>query len=431
MQTFVDSWRGFRLHYPDDWRVLYPPIAGVAFESPDKEVFFELSFSATKDPREAVTERLGRFPPHEARMLENAAEQASALFRDQFCHGQVRARGGVVAMLQARHGNSTDLTSLLREFLSSLAPVNPIARSPWQEPTEHAFGLLCPDGWQVQSALVLPGAAQAREPRCRVHAGPGLFCALEPEFTSFVHGPPQMPGDISLPLNGLRPLLEQFLLPRWNGCRVLEFEDFNNPLEAFVRLQLPDGALRVVKLQAIKMPQMPYRWIGGPVWFIQGPAPALADMEPVFRGVLASMQTDPNWTRREQARSRQMMASQSAQFAAQQNQWMNLQQNLHNQRMHDIHMQGVNNTMIHNTRREIADMQMHGFQQNMASSDRMHHDNINSIRERTDFVDNSGTVYNVDAQHERLWSDGQGHFVGGDWNLQAPANWEELRPWRP
>lgn len=417
MNRHIDAWRGFQVDYPEGWRVLYPPIEGVAF---DGTAFLELSFVDAPDARTALMQRLHRFQPHEARQLPSAPDEAAVLFRQPDFQGQLRvrwARGrATVAMVQAR--DEADLTGLLQSTLRTLRPHPPVRRQTWQEPSEASLTLLCPEGWQPQAGVF--GPPGTRQPMARVSRDPQVWAAAESEFQVF-REPNAWGMEPVLPFRGLGPLVEHVLGPRWQqqGCKVLGFEDFGQPDRAEVRLAGPDGTFRVVMLQAVQMGQG--RWLGGIAGTIQGPP----ELEPILRGVLASIKINPRWRAGENAVFQHGMALQQQQSQ----QWMQLQTNMHNQRMHDIQMQGLNNTQIHQQRQDIADASMAGYWRNSETQAEMHHDTINSIRERTDYVDPlTGQVHNLPSHHERVWTDGQEHFLAAPWSFEPPPDWHEVRP---
>ncbi len=424
MGTFKNAWQGYQIDYPDGWRILYPPIDGVAFDGPDSSAFLEFSRIEADGPLQALRRRLGTIPQHEARLLEETPEQAALLFRHGDCSGELRARwqGGQATVIMAQSRQTLDLTELIRTTLGSLRPLEPIPRRPWSDPAEGSVQILCPQDWRVDNGYGVDSFG-IRQPICRVSLNRHTFLHLEAEFRGFTQGPPEYYGDIHLPMRGLFPVLEGGFLNRWGG-QVLAFEDFGNPKEADARLRLPDGIIRVARFSAAAMPNSP-RWVGGLCHYYQAAPDEIDQLEPIFRGLAKSYQIHPQW------QNQQRMA-QNAQFqqqhAQQTQQWMNQSQNLHQQRMHDIQMQGQANTARHEMRQNLSDAQMSGFQERMHSSDQMQHDTINSIRERSDYLDpQTGQVHNFSAHHQQVWSDGQGHWLGTDWDIQPSPDWHQLK----
>ncbi|ODT58645.1 hypothetical protein ABS71_18735 [bacterium SCN 62-11] len=426
MSSWSNPWQGYQIDYPDGWRILYPPIEGVAFDSPDGGAFLEFSQMQAANAGQAVRERLSKIPGHEARSLEDTPDQAAVLFRHGDVFGEMRARcqngRATLLLAQARQGKTIDLTETIRAALNGLKPLQPIPRQLWKDPAENCFELLCPQGWRVDHGFA-PDTFGIRQPVCRVSLNRYTFLHLEGEFRGFTQGPPEFPGDIHLPLRCLYPVLEGGFLPKW-GARVLAFEDFGSPLEADARLRLPDGLERVARLAAATVPNSP-RWAGGVSHYYQATPDEMVQLEPIFRGIAKSYRVDPNW----QNYQRQLQNAQfQSQHAQQTQQWMNQSQNLHQQRMQDIHMQGQANTARHQMRQDLNDAQVSGFQQRMDSMDRMHHDNINSIREMSDYLDpQTGQMHNLSSHYEQVWNDGKGHFVATDWHLDAPPDWHQLK----
>jgi hypothetical protein len=428
MSTWKNAWQGYQIDHPDGWRTLYPPIDGVAFDSPDSQAFLEFSQIAAPSAGQALQQRLGKIPGHEARSLEDSPEKSAVLFRHGDCSGELRARWkngrATLILAQARQGAQVDLTELIRSALSGLKPLQPIPRQPFRDPAESSWEILCPQGWRVDHGFA-PDAFGIRQPICRVSLNPHTFLHVEGEFRSFTQGPPEYFGDIHLPMRGLFPVLEGGFLPKW-GAQVLAFDDFGNPREAEARLRLPDGLVRVAKLSAatLPIPNSP-RWVGGLCYYYQAAPQEMLDLEAIFRGMAASHHIQPQWQNQQRMNQNAQFQSQHAQ---QTQQWMNMSQNLHQQRMHDIHMQGQANTARHEMRQQINDAQVSGFQQRMDSQDRMHHDNINSIREMSDYFDpQTGHMHNLSSHYEQVWSDNRGHFVATDWHIEAPPDWHQLK----
>ena len=419
MSTLRDAWQGYQIDYPDGWRILYPPLEGVAFDAPDGSAFLECSQVQAGSAMEALGQRLGRIPQHEARRLEDTPTQAAILFRHANGAGEMRARcqngRATVILAQAREGSALDLTDLIRQTSQSLRPLPPSPRQSWHEPSEGCCQLLCPPNWRVDCGMA-PDRTGIRQPICRVSLNRTTFLHLEADFHSFTQGPPEFFGEVHLPMCGLYPVLEGAYLGRW-GAQVLDFDDFGNPLEAEARLRLPDGLQRVVKLSGAPLPNSP-RWVAGACYYYQAPPQEMEQLESLFRGIARSYKINPQW-------QNQQRAMQNAQFQAQHSQqtqqWTNLSQNLHQQRMHDIQMQGQANTVRHEMRMQD------GFQERLDSMDRMQHDNINSIREEADYLDpQSGQVHVLSAHHHQVWSDGQGHWLTADWDIQPPPEWHKL-----
>ncbi len=105
----------------------------------------------------------------------------------------------------------------------------------------------------------------------------------------------------------------------------------------------------------------------------------------------------------------------------------------HNNRMAQIRNFGENNTRNFNTRSAAFDSQNKSWRDGQVSSDRMQTSTINGINDVNTWSDDAGNNYDVDGYNNKVYTDGNGEFIGtDDWNYNPNTdtningNWEEL-----
>lgn len=105
---------------------------------------------------------------------------------------------------------------------------------------------------------------------------------------------------------------------------------------------------------------------------------------------------------------------------------------LHRQRMADLQSNFQTGQRINQTNQEILDMGMRGFQNRMASSDRIQHNEVNGIWGRSDFYDHdNGQIYNLQSNQTNVWQwDNDDTFFGDQsgtqWRHTGNGFWSEL-----
>lgn len=469
-QLYQNAWRGFAAMYPQGWEAVSSEGAGVTFQTPDLSAQLELVLLPGQSMMTATQHAelyLAALPDHQGEVLDGSSDNyLRAVFEGPQWRGVISVHltsgGGTLAVARSRPDHQGDLETPFSKMLASLSPIAPIQRQRWNEPTEGAFALDIPAGWSCQSALLPPPTPTgARQPVARVNVDPNgqIFLALEPEYRTFVHGElprkaaedegflgmlgrwannaghgmAQAMGEIVCPLRGLQPVVESFFLPHWQqlfpGCRLLSYCDYGKPDVADVRLWLPGDLIRVVRLRGIPLANTG-RWMGGHSYFYQAPAALMPKFEPIFLGIVQSVANNPAWRQNEQARSSMLFNNQMAHQNQMNNQWMALNNNLHQQRMNDIAMAGQANTQIHQNNMAIGDMQMAGWQNQSAGFNTMQHQIVNGINERDDFINpNTGVVHNLSHHVQNYWEAGQDVIVGSNAQLQPPPNWTPLQRW--
>ncbi|MCB9676218.1 MAG: zinc ribbon domain-containing protein [Alphaproteobacteria bacterium] len=445
---YADAWSGFSVHRPEGW-VALPGADGVRFTCGASVLGIgRLPPHATATARDHVQALLQGLPPGHVVPLRDEPRAATVRVDGAPWSGHVQVRvgdQGGLYVLGHTDDVALDIHAVCNALLASLAPIERAARAPFVEPHEGSFQLLQPAGWVVHHTFATPNGA--RSPWCRAVADPSgrTFVACEVDtLATFLDRPLDPPapqgffaslgrmaeqafaGAPRMPFQGLAPVIEHHYAPRWiqaiPGSELVGIEPLS-PTGAYARMALPDGILRVVKVEGTRMPQLgPEHWGAVMAHFYQAPADDMPRLEPVLRGVARSFQVNPQWFRAESARVAQQHAMQMQMHQQQ----MQMSQRLHQQRMHDIQSAGAASNAMFQAQQEISDMQMQGWRDRNGMSDHGHHQAINAIRGTADYVAPSGEVFNT-TDVDRLYRNGQGDFVGGGSAFEPGMDWEELK----
>ncbi len=473
--TLDDMWRGLRLHYPQGWNVLFPSATVVAFEAPDESASLALVTlpDASLGGAEQVARSLVKDLPNVELRSEghNSDTQATVQYRSDEGDGRVLVRlsqGSGFALFADRKAgaNRIDVGEPFRVLLGSLSRLKPFNREAFVCPQEQSFRVSIPKGWRVDSTI--HAGNNQRRPMCRVFGDPTgqIQVAFEPEMAMFLDSPDIAPppkeegffakvsrfakhtgqalstamGQPPMPFDGLRPVAERHFFPRIQqqhpGTEFISFHDFKNPQIGQMRLRMPDGSIRVVLLEGARLPQMgPKTWGAVQLCWYQAPADVMARFESVLRGVVDGFQINPAWQANEVRRQQQVNAMRQQQMAQQQRQRTQMMQQQHQHNMQMLQSQAAASNAMYQANQEVMDIQMQGWQERQTMQDVGHHNTVQTIREVTDYAAPAGTVawnsngvLEVSSHHEHVWSDPQGQLFAGDWSVDVPADWEELRP---
>lgn len=483
-----DRWRGFRVGRPADWRVLYPPGATVCFESPGRDAWIELTTLPPDPVVDAVQQArllVGSLPDVELRAAgDHGPTQAALAYRTPTIEGRVHVRlspaGCVAVIARRRRESAVDLEVPTMRLLESLGPIEPIAREPFVCPHEQSFRLQRPRGWRVDSTIAqTPGG---RHPMCRVWADPSgqTLLAIEPEIALFVDVPdapaPKQGGGFfatlgrlaseagkalatpmghaPMPFAGLGPAAERHFLPKIErfvpGTKLVAFQAYG-PTRGDLRVAYPNGTHCVFRLEGQRFPDpmVPNRWIATLSSWYQAPAEVFEMFEPIFRGIADSFEPNPHWRAAEnqrQAHLRQLSHQQHLQTMQQIQASTAAMTAAHHQNMQTIHQMGAASTASHQANMTAMDQQMASWQSQQAStdaqaagwhagqarSDDAHAAHIDAIREVTPYAarghGGDPVAVEVSSHHEAVWQDPTGQLFGGNWHLDVPSDWTELKP---
>ncbi len=123
-----------------------------------------------------------------------------------------------------------------------------------------------------------------------------------------------------------------------------------------------------------------------------------------FDTLWAALRTDPTWKGRID-HTNQQMAQDNA------NTQMKISQMRHQSNMEALREQAKRGQIAHETRQEIAGMQMEGWRAGQASQDRNHKANVQSLREVQSFRDPDGKEVELPNHYRHAWKLNDGSFV--------------------
>ncbi|MEZ4320306.1 MAG: hypothetical protein R3F61_22695 [Myxococcota bacterium] len=449
---YVDAWSGFSVHRPEGWEA-HPGPQGVRFVSENGSVLAigKLPPHATATPSDHVRGILQGFPPGDVTVMRDEPAATTVRFQGGPWSGQIQVRmsgrGGLYVYGRTQEA-TLDIHAACNQLLASLTPIEPAPRAPFRDPHEGSFHVMQPAGWVVHHTFAQPQGQ--RTPWCRVVADPEgrTFVACEVDaMVPFLDRPREAPapqgffatlgrmaqqvdeamsGATRMPFQGMRPAIEHHYVPRWIAAipgSVLRGIEELSPTAALARMGLPDGTTRVIRVEGIRLPFLgPEHWGAVMAGFVQAPDAELDRLLPVLLGIQQSFTIDPRWQQQERARVQQMQAMQHQQHMQQ----MRMSQQLHQQRMNDIAAMGAASTASWQANQDISDMQMQSWRAQQGMSDHAHHQTINGIRETADYVGAGGQVWNA-PEVDRLWTNGQGDFVGGGATFDPGIDWTELK----
>jgi hypothetical protein len=450
-ERYVDAWTGFSVHKPQAWSVMQPWAAAVRFYTDNALVEVgQLPTRVGATPRDHVQAILSTFPePRQVAVLRDEPEAATVRVDAPPWTGQiqVRLRGGSGLFVLGRARDGSDIHALCNATLASLTPVEPAARQMWQEPGEGSFAIACPAGWTVQHTFV--DRPSGRFPWCRVFGGPATFVACEldstvlftdrpieekPEPQGFfaslgrmVENLAESMGPPPMPFDGMQPVIERYYVPRWldaiPGSTLLDVRAIG-PQVGFARMQLPDGVVRVVRVEGSRLPQMgPDTWGTLMTHFYQAPRDDLPRLEPILTGVMNSFVVNPAWQQREAARRQQQMQMQHQ---------ANMQRMQHAQALHQQRMAGLQANMnaanaTYQAGQDVLDIQMQGWQARQGMADAGQTATVHGIHGTADYVGPMGTTY-TGPEADRMWVHRDGEtFAGGGPAFEMGLDWTELK----
>ncbi len=453
-ERWVDAWAGFSVDHPANWSPQISQPGTVRLVGPEAEVAIgRLAPRVGAGPREFAELLIATFPePRQVAVMRDEPRAVTLRVEAPPWTGQVQVRmaetgGGLFVQGRARDGS--DIHTLCNQVLSTLAPVEPAPRTAFREPGEGSFHVACPQGWEVGHTFV--PRPSGRLPWCRVFAGPPghTFVACEMEEPAFfVDKPlpePEQPkgfwanlgrmveqvgeafsGAKAMPAGDMTVVLEHHFVPLWMeaipGSEVVDLAG-SGPI-GMARIRLPDGVLRVVKVESAPMPVYGAGcWCAGMSGFYQCPEPDMPRLEPILRGVLESFVIDPRWRQAEQARRQQQVQMQhQMRMQQQQHQFA-----LHQQRMASMQASQAASNATWQAGQDVLDMQMAGWRAREGLNDTGHAQAVHGVHGTADYVAPSGQMY-TGADADRMFvHQGGDVFVGGGPGLEMGLDWTELK----
>jgi hypothetical protein len=353
-------------------------------------------------------------------------------------HGQDALVTGFHAPVEMVDARQKDLETIL----SSFRPIEQMPRQAIQEPTENAFTVWIPRGWQAQAGLnrnniggmALPTFTAFRDPQ-------KLTAAVVAWFTwTFQEG--GMGGmfgfggqNQALPYMPAVPLGQQIIVP-WmrNFQQQFQLEAIHDrpdlvPLfaaeiaKAGVNPQTVDLSVATIVTSYTEMgvrikqksrllvqhPRMNVTFLMGSPWnayidtYYRAPEAEFTAMEPVLEGILDSMKTNSAWQQNELMRSQGYIR--------------NAQQDMQRRQR-----------QISQTLSESSDILNQAYWERQGVNDKLSHRWSNAMLGYQDMSDGAGTIFNVPSGYDQYWRDGLDQVYGGSLLTQPDLHWTKLEP---
>lgn len=457
MRSYMNSWAGFTLELPEGFEVAV--VKGVIGVKKDAAGITSAVVRPVRDPLAGSSETLARWFAGSLQSGYPGAKLWSApgkvgggvLVRAQltYCGKRVSAtynvRGGdghgLISGFQAPDETFKALAPELGAILSSLKPCPAVPRTVLHDPTEGAFAVQVPVGFQARAGISratgmpqigLEAQVTIREGIIRASIPPVTYRFSEAIGGRFIN---KIFGGLNAAIGGApsEPWMsgvvfaKEWLAPHsaHPGCRVesvaerpdllgvMAAETMRGGLDpsmcqftaATARFRWSEGGhehRERVEIATTRLPMMGM-WSAFVNSTISAPVEAWDLHEPVLAGILDSFEMNPSW----------QQAQDQANAAA------------NNARMQDIY---ARQRQISQTLSETSDIISQGYWGRQAVYDQISHDRSNAMRGVQDVRDFSGQVFNVPAGHDQYWRDNLNNVFGGSWLAQPDPTWQRLEP---
>jgi hypothetical protein len=360
----------------------------------------------------------------------------------------VRGGGGkgVISGVQAPAESFKAVAPELGAILSSIKPGPSVRRVVFRDPTEGAFAVQIPEGFQARGQIVRQSGMPMIFLEAQVQLPQGLVrCSIPPisfRFTEALGGGflGKLIGGLNAGLAGMgggpsEPWMSgavfarNYLAPRTNrkAFRIESIDERPDLLQilaaetarggvdpsqcqftaATARFLWSEGGHDQRERLEVTTTRYPMvsMWgatVNSTVW---APVAAWDEHEPVAAGILDSFEMNPAW----------QQSQDQANAAA------------NNARMQDIYNR---QRQISQTLSETSDIISQGYWGRQAVMDQISHDRSNAMRGVQDVRDSSGQVFNVPNGHDQYWRDSMNNVFGGSWLAQPDPTWQRLEPLR-
>jgi hypothetical protein len=425
-----NAWTGFRVLHPEGWSVstIHGSISVVENSQP---LVSALSASFRLPQPEAapsvalrlISMRRAADPSIRA-FLAPDSNSTRAIVRltsrtaDGLAMVHVQGTQVWVAGYQAPAAILASKAKTLTDILGSFAPIQPIPKTVFQDPTEGAFAIQMPAGWQAQGGV-------RRDPgygvlQCEARGAGGVMVSMSSMVYMFSQTGMIWGAAVS-PYQTASQMIQNFFIPeyrkRYPDLSIVSLDerpDLAEPPRQDLGLTASSTALATVRFTEASVPftarcrvntydAAPYgSWSGEMPWSYRAPAESFAPLQPVLQGVVDSFRLNPAWEQREHAmRQGRIMASQQ-----------------------DI----LRRTReISQTLSQTSDIVANSYWERQKITEHLSHDWSNATLGYEDRVSDSGVVYNVPSGYDRVWQDNQGYFYGGNWLTTPDPSWQELK----
>jgi hypothetical protein len=322
-----------------------------------------------------------------------------------------------------------------QSILASFNPIQRMERQKHQEPSEGAYTIWAPPGWQVNAGLNRQNINNFATMRVFIQRDPqGLAQTSLPDVKwSFTMGMMPWGGSTSImPYLPAIQFFQNFLLPQISQqCQDLQVvEIVDRPDFAMGQIfelqkvgmnpnsQMVTAAHMIISYmeKGVRLRQyghvdcigfpggaFPGMWSAYLSSVYRAPENEYAELQPILVGILDSLTINPSWKQAQDSRT------QSYLIASHQDQMNRLKQ-------------------ISQTVHETNEMFNQSYQRRQESDDRISHEWSNATLGVQDMADQSGSLYTVPSGYDQYWRDGLDNLYVGDWLTNPDPTWTRLEP---
>jgi hypothetical protein len=364
----------------------------------------------------------------------------------------VQGAWALIAGWQAPPEHAARLAAAVAPLLASFTAVAPIPRVRFTDPTEGAFTVMVPAGWQAAGGMNRNNAYGVPFVNFRAVADPvgAISVAVVSANFMFQEGG-SMWGMFGMGGMGGVPSLQYMpaamFAAKWLAGRLAQQHRdlrveavFDRPdlipflavetakagippetmdlSAAVLQVGYTEGgvALRERARVYVQRPRsagmMGMFSAGAGTWTAQmevlwrAPAAQFERMEPVLAGVVDSITVNPQWEQAQMAANRAYIAAQQQDILARTRQ-------------------------ISQTLSQTSDIITSGYRERQAVHDRLAHDWSNAMLGYQDMRDPQGNLYSVPAGADQYWRDNAGYVYGGGHLVNPDPTWHKLEPADP
>lgn len=281
---------------------------------------------------------------------------------------QVRDTIAIVNGIQAPANRMQQMRSTLQHILTSLRFIDQLPLQKYTESNEGAFSGHVPQGWKVR-AILHRTMDSSRVPLTEFRATDStgtINLEVPPQYNQYTTNPmmAMVPGPIRfMPVQSAQQYIKQFLLPQIRRSRtgvqieaIVSHPDMaqESTAKAAKTDQFNLGTIcdiasvqysftnngttyRAKDFVEISHIRAVGTWTARIMWMMKAPAAQFTAQEPIFMGIIESVQFNPRWQQQEQARSDHMFIQAHGRLVRTQQQYVAAAQHLHQTELNIAH----------------------------------------------------------------------------------------------